>query len=310
MIEYSAHILETRPTTAEETTRALYAANLKLLGSKATMSSAMARYAAVQEEVVHLKKVLEQRRKARQEASAAETEAEQKLQRLKADLKSAREFARSLPETINSSVPGPAGMAQPAPVGANRVETHAELNREYQGKGKGRATGANGNQGHATLTKRTPVRTTPLTVDDESAEYERARLESIAEKARARAPRQRSSPSSSLMDDHGLALRIQAQEREDFERARQLQMEEERAVMHLQQLRAAHPSFECGICMEEQSMENVAKNEACGHNICRQCVIGPRQWTAQILSRQKCYGVSMTVVPIGAKNATKRRSVG
>ncbi|KAG8758841.1 hypothetical protein FRC14_007259 [Serendipita sp. 396] len=266
MTEYSAHILEARLVSEIEETKAVYAANLKLLGSKTVMNSAMARHAAVQEEVARFKKLLEQRRKARQEASNAETEAEQKLQRLKADLKAARDFARSLPSTINSSGNAMQGMMQNAPMETNRNELRQ---LDQKGKGKGRVPDASGRR---EPTQRTYAQTTPSMVDDEAAEYERARLESIAEKAKKRAPQQRSPPASSHTDDRAMALRIQAQEREDFERARQLQMEEERAVMHLQQLRAAHPTFECGICMDDQSMEDVAKNDACGHNICRQCM--------------------------------------
>jgi hypothetical protein len=62
-------------------------------------------------------------------------------------------------------------------------------------------------------------------------------------------------------------------ERDDFEHARQLQMEEDRkALEELKALQGYDAGFECKICMDMWSLGNVAKVDECGHEICRDCM--------------------------------------
>ena len=102
----------------------------------------------------------------------------------------------------------------------------------------------------------------------EAEEYERVRQEHIAAKAAERKEK--------LQAEKERAQR-QAQmesERNDFDIALQLYMEEQRALAEQAQLlAAADAGFDCPICMETWSIGMQSKIDSCGHAICRTCMV-------------------------------------
>jgi hypothetical protein len=63
-------------------------------------------------------------------------------------------------------------------------------------------------------------------------------------------------------------------ERNDFETARRLQMEEQRVFMQQQELlRTADKGFECMICFETWSVGMISNIDPCQHGVCRNCVV-------------------------------------
>lgn len=83
----------------------------------------------------------------------------------------------------------------------------------------------------------------------------------------------RNSASRAPVDDREVANRLQQSERDDFERARQLQMEEDRkALEELRAMQGHDTGFECKICLDMWSLGNVAKVDECEHEICRGCM--------------------------------------
>ncbi|PVF97825.1 hypothetical protein CPB86DRAFT_854687 [Serendipita vermifera] len=72
-------------------------------------------------------------------------------------------------------------------------------------------------------------------------------------------------------------------ERNDFEKVRQKQMESERE--HLQASRLKDKPFECAICTDKYTEDEISRVDACGHNLCRKCMrdyiaaeIDQRRW--------------------------------
>lgn len=127
-------------------------------------------------------------------------------------------------------------------------------------------------------------------MDDEAAEYERVRIErlerlGISSQNRFK-PKDASLPDAPVrtsqdlpprqsLDNRELATRMLETERDDFERARQLQMEEDRkALEHARAMQGSDEGFKCEICMEFWSLGMVAHVDDCEHTICRDCMKG------------------------------------
>jgi Ring finger domain len=78
-------------------------------------------------------------------------------------------------------------------------------------------------------------------------------------------------------------------ERNDFETARRLQMEEERiSRQQAELLRTADRGFECPICMDLFSVGAKSQADPCGHALCRKCMVSAikaelesRRWPIQ-----------------------------
>ena len=98
---YSAHIMRARPYTEEQDIKAVYDANIKLLKTSVAINEALIREREVQSEVGELRQKLERQKAVRQQASSAEAEAEKKLRALRKELESAREFAKSISDTVS-----------------------------------------------------------------------------------------------------------------------------------------------------------------------------------------------------------------
>lgn len=93
---YSAHIMRARPFTEEDNMKALYDANIKALKTTVAMKQALARERDMRLEINELRKRLEAQRGVRQQAQAAERDADQKLQTSRQNLDSARTLVTSL----------------------------------------------------------------------------------------------------------------------------------------------------------------------------------------------------------------------
>lgn len=82
-------------------------------------------------------------------------------------------------------------------------------------------------------------------------------------------------PSINPSINRDLATRMLKMERDDFEQARQLQMEEDRkALEHVRAMQGSDEGFKCEICMEFWSLGMVAHVDDCEHMICRDCMKG------------------------------------
>ena len=93
---FDSHILRGRDTTDTDQVRAMYAANIRLLRAKEQLKEAAIRDVEIQGKLSHVKRALEEQRRARREASAAEADAERRVQELRDDLNAARELAQSI----------------------------------------------------------------------------------------------------------------------------------------------------------------------------------------------------------------------
>lgn len=258
---FDAHILRGKDSTDVDQVRAMYTANIRLLRAKEQLKEAAVRDMEIQGKLSHVKKALEEQRRARREASAAEADTERRLQALRVELESARELAQSIRSTSDALHSG---------------EIHRQDARQHftahvtEPKVRKRSLPAKPNPGQPSF----PI------VDDEAATYERVRLARIAESAKSRTPARpasgvespqsiRSQTRGNAQDDLATALQLQAQERDDFEHARRLQLEEERIRAQYEQLRAAYEIFHCEICQEDCSIDHVSRG-SCAHPICRQ----------------------------------------
>lgn len=87
---------------------------------------------------------------------------------------------------------------------------------------------------------------------------------------------QLSTPSRTLQleEENRRALRMQHEQENHMKAiqlARQLE-EEERATAELISSLANQEKFECGVCMEEKLVEDVARIDGCNHEYCRECL--------------------------------------
>jgi Zinc finger, C3HC4 type (RING finger) len=72
------------------------------------------------------------------------------------------------------------------------------------------------------------------------------------------------------------ARRLQAlmeEEERSLQYARQLAIEDDRAIKDFEALKEANRSFECPICAEEYHEGFVIHVERCNHDVCRECVL-------------------------------------
>ncbi|TFK72290.1 hypothetical protein BDN72DRAFT_816260 [Pluteus cervinus] len=77
--------------------------------------------------------------------------------------------------------------------------------------------------------------------------------------------------------DYEEALRLQEEFQAEEESLRlQMQMLEEEAQERefLQMVQEQEKGFDCGICMDEMPLSDIAKVDGCGHEICRECLRG------------------------------------
>lgn len=290
---YNAHIIRARRFTKEDNLKAVYDANTKLLKTSVEMKQAIARESEMQSEVFELRQKLEAQREARKQAFSAETAADERLKELRKDLQSAQNFAKSLSNMNNlhtdpwSSHSAPVDDFEPS--GYNRHPTHPPSNPQSKGKAS-TAPGFKPNiatrrdsvpstsvlqvnqlSSNAKLHHPSPSNRQPshLFNEDEAKEYERIRLANIAAKSAERKQK--------LLAEKEQAQRREQEEaeRNDFEMARRLQMEDER--LQKQQSALLHTvdrGFECPICIEHWSVGMISQNDACGHAVCRNCMIG------------------------------------
>jgi hypothetical protein len=71
--------------------------------------------------------------------------------------------------------------------------------------------------------------------------------------------------------EHNLQMRAHLDsERNDFEKVRQKQMKSEREL--LQASRPKDKPFECPICSDKCTNEDISRVDTCGHGICRACM--------------------------------------
>jgi hypothetical protein len=103
---YSAHVISLKYSTEEETIASVYDANIKLLNYSETIKIATEREAATQAELSALRDVLKRQREAREKACLEEEEAARKLERLRKEVESARQFVFSL---VNGNGPSSHG---------------------------------------------------------------------------------------------------------------------------------------------------------------------------------------------------------
>lgn len=77
--------------------------------------------------------------------------------------------------------------------------------------------------------------------------------------------------------DYEEALRLQREfdnEAEVFRLEMERMEEEAREREFLEMIQAQEKGFDCGICMDEMPVSDIAKVEGCGHDVCRDCLRG------------------------------------
>jgi hypothetical protein len=143
---YSAHVMKARPFTEEEDIQAIYNANIKLLRTSSELKEAIAREREVQVQVNTVRQKLDNQKEARRQASMAESEASEKLRKLRKELEEARELATSL--SGSNSTPT-IWKGHSGPIGDRRSDT----SHVTDAKSKGKGVDTDRNKSHATSNK-------------------------------------------------------------------------------------------------------------------------------------------------------------